>query len=767
MTYSHRYNKRAVFLVLILVALFLMPLASKTKYLSELNSDSCKYDENKIINFENLKTSGTEINITTPENKTYTSPMSGYYPAVYGFENDIPGSEPSGWEVQQPDGSGFIRIVSTLAGHNNILELRKNGGVDKGEIRKTFETNASKGTIEFWLYKDTNSGTDPTRFYIDDTTAASLQFGIMNGDLYRDPFDSRTTIAYDVFTINEWHRIRVNFDITQGWEIELDGIMYGSGYSYAFWADTPLNLTRFGMNSIFSGCNPNYAAYLDALGYSWDPNYNIGDYLNEGLLLSFENNTVFDWTGYSLDGQINRTIYSNGNTTIPMPHLGRHTIQVFGNSSVGTIYESDIRHFTIGGINIITPENKTYTDPMSGYYPATYGFENDHDGSAPQNWIVNIIGAGNPGSVQILEELGEHKKVMRLDGENSGINADWKTQAIINFDNIQTSGSIEFYGSASDNTKHTRIFITDGQTKTGVYVWFTRAETQQLSWRNYPQIDQDIIPISNNQWYHLKFTFDCDTDTCDVYVNNILGLAGANFYQNVDNLSTIIFETYDDGDVDFLVDAIGFSWDTNYNAGNNLNEGLLLSFENGTVLDWVGYSLDGQSNRTILGNTTIPMPENGFHYIQIFANDTFGTLYTSDIVYFTVAVESEAPIISDGGNGGKGGNGTETDFTPFLITLVIILSIALIATFVYVKHLNNRKKAVKDERHPPKSKKEKKPKVKKQKKKKKSRKIVEEGFISCPYCFNKTPSSAEYCSYCGTNLKDKKGESGEVQLSST
>ncbi len=36
-----------------------------------------------------------------------------------------------------------------------------------------------------------------------------------------------------------------------------------------------------------------------------------------------------------------------------------------------------------GEITIITPENKTYYQAMDGYYPATYGFENDEDGSDP------------------------------------------------------------------------------------------------------------------------------------------------------------------------------------------------------------------------------------------------------------------------------------------------------------------------------------------------------------------------------------------------
>ena len=96
----------------------------------------------------------------------------------------------------------------------------------------------------------------------------------------------------------------------------------------------------------------------------------------------------------------------------------------------------------------------------------------------------------------------------------------------------------------------------------------------------------------------------------------------------------------------FYVDAIGYSWDPDYNIGDNLKEGLLLSFENNTRLDWIGYSLDGQANKTILGNTTIPMPEAGLHSIQVFGNDSLGTIYESEVRYFSIGREAtEIPIV--------------------------------------------------------------------------------------------------------------------------
>ncbi len=46
-----------------------------------------------------------------------------------------------------------------------------------------------------------------------------------------------------------------------------------------------INLNVYGVGTIWDG-------------FSWDPNYNVGDNLNEGLMLFFENDTNLDWRGY-------------------------------------------------------------------------------------------------------------------------------------------------------------------------------------------------------------------------------------------------------------------------------------------------------------------------------------------------------------------------------------------------------------------------------------------------------------------------------------
>ncbi|UCC57988.1 MAG: PQQ-binding-like beta-propeller repeat protein [Candidatus Bathyarchaeum sp.] len=58
--------------------------------------------------------------------------------------------------------------------------------------------------------------------------------------------------------------------------------------------------------------------------------------------------------------------------------------------------------------------------------------------------------------------------------------------------------------------------------------------------------------------------------------------------------------------------------------------------------DWIGYSLDGQANVTITGNTTLTDLSVGWHDIMVYANDTSGNMgfsdpRSADWVHFTVS----------------------------------------------------------------------------------------------------------------------------------
>jgi hypothetical protein len=59
---------------------------------------------------------------------------------------------------------------------------------------------------------------------------------------------------------------------------------------------------------------------------------------------------------------------------------------------------------------------------------------------------------------------------------------------------------------------------------------------------------------------------------------------------------------------------------------------------------WIGFSLDGQSEVTVTGNTTLTSLSDGMHHVVVYARDTAGNTVTSDVVSFTV--DTTPPTIS-------------------------------------------------------------------------------------------------------------------------
>jgi undecaprenyl-diphosphatase len=71
---------------------------------------------------------------------------------------------------------------------------------------------------------------------------------------------------------------------------------------------------------------------------------------------------------------------------------------------------------------------------------------------------------------------------------------------------------------------------------------------------------------------------------------------------------------------------------------------ILLTFTVNASISWAGYSLDGQTNTTALGNTTLANLAEGLHSVVVYANDTAGTL-SSQTVDFTIGRVSVLEIV--------------------------------------------------------------------------------------------------------------------------
>lgn len=70
-----------------------------------------------------------------------------------------------------------------------------------------------------------------------------------------------------------------------------------------------------------------------------------------------------------------------------------------------------------------------------------------------------------------------------------------------------------------------------------------------------------------------------------------------------------------------------------------------LTFTINETAFWIGYSLDGQMNVTISGNTTISGLSDGAHFVIVYANDTAGNMGHSDTLYLIVDTTSPDIVI--------------------------------------------------------------------------------------------------------------------------
>ena len=66
-----------------------------------------------------------------------------------------------------------------------------------------------------------------------------------------------------------------------------------------------------------------------------------------------------------------------------------------------------------------------------------------------------------------------------------------------------------------------------------------------------------------------------------------------------------------------------------------------LNFTISKPAEWIGYSIDGQANITINGNTTLTALPNGAHSLTIYANDTEGNMAASGTVIFSIDVPTQ------------------------------------------------------------------------------------------------------------------------------
>ena len=165
---------------------------------------------------------------------------------------------------------------------------------------------------------------------------------------------------------------------------------------------------------------------------------------------------------------------------------------------------------SMGEITIVTPENKTYTKPMIGYYPATHGFEEEIGGTTNQDIGFIDLDSSDTGSYfEIEPNFVGHKKVLKcVDGIGySSLNG---THYL---NKTTSSGTVEFW-YAIDN-----IAILNGMQirfyGDGGHAWYISCYAGTFRSNGWVSMGSALA----NKWYHIKMEYNCSLNEVDYYID--------------------------------------------------------------------------------------------------------------------------------------------------------------------------------------------------------------------------------------------------------
>lgn len=197
----------------------------------------------------------------------------GTYPATYSFTNDVIGGNPTGWTVSEPAGTD-VRVNASLDDHDKVLEIHDGSGSATAAAYVNFAAQSS-GTYEFWWRLDATATN--YHYLISSGTGVFWLQGDASGNLKYYDDDWHTIGTYSTDT---WYHFRIEFDMADDWHLWIDEVQQDNELSstdFDFITGAGATVDRVHWETASSAVEN---LYLDALGFSWDPSYNIGDNLN-------------------------------------------------------------------------------------------------------------------------------------------------------------------------------------------------------------------------------------------------------------------------------------------------------------------------------------------------------------------------------------------------------------------------------------------------------------------------------------------------------
>lgn len=190
------------------------------------------------------------------------------YPATYNFKDDADGAFPSGWTDQ--DGVGCeTTVIASLDGHKKVIQMSDNSAVNRAQM-VTFPTQELNAKIELYIGK--NSIAANTTFEVNFFEGGTRLVRLLFND---DDLDYHVGIIKENFMVaNKLIRLKVILnDTANTFDCYINGILEGDDLAYENNSTSGFNALQIRTDSTDTG----FIAYVESVGFSSDPLYNIGD----------------------------------------------------------------------------------------------------------------------------------------------------------------------------------------------------------------------------------------------------------------------------------------------------------------------------------------------------------------------------------------------------------------------------------------------------------------------------------------------------------
>jgi len=303
------------------------------------------------------------------------------------------------------------------------------------------------------------------------------------------------------------------------------------------------------------------------------------------------------WMGYSLDDQVNVTV--GDNTTLVGLSDGVHTITVYANDTAGNTGSSQTVYFTVDtvrpNIKILSPENLAYA---AADVPLSFTV------NEPTSWMGYSLDS------LMNVTVGDNTTLVGL---SDGVH----TITVYANDTAGNTGHSEtVYFTVDTVASKIGLLSPENKTYTVTTVPLTFTVSEATSWIRYSLDGQANNTIAGNT---TLMGLSDGSHWLVVYASDMAG--------NMGSSETVYFT------IDTVAPKIELLSPENKMYTTN---SVSLSFTVNEPTSLIVYSLDGQKNVTINGNTTLVDLSDGVHTIIVYAADAAGNVGYSETVYFTI-----------------------------------------------------------------------------------------------------------------------------------